>query len=89
MPGCLMAMGRLNRPSLMVYGGTIRAGHGEQGEKLDVDLARSRATAQFIAGAITETQRREIVRQSLSRRRRLRRHVHRQHDGVGRSRRSA
>src|SRR5580704_16605713 len=26
MPGCLMAMGRLNRPSLMVYGGTIRAG---------------------------------------------------------------
>src|SRR6185369_7565673 len=36
MPGCLMAMGRLNRPSLMVYGGTIRAGHGDQGEKLDV-----------------------------------------------------
>src|SRR3990167_3454863 len=36
MPGCLMAMGRLNRPSLMIYGGTIRAGHGEQGEKLDV-----------------------------------------------------
>ncbi len=27
MPGCLIAMGRLNRPSLMVYGGTIRAGH--------------------------------------------------------------
>src|SRR6266852_6670853 len=26
MPGCLMAMGRLNRPSLMIYGGTIRAG---------------------------------------------------------------
>ena len=29
MPGCLIAMGRLNRPSLMVYGGTIRAGHLE------------------------------------------------------------
>src|SRR5215213_11001344 len=26
MPGCLMAMGRFNRPSLMIYGGTIRAG---------------------------------------------------------------
>src|SRR5210317_2621293 len=26
MPGCLIAMGRLNRPSLMIYGGTIRAG---------------------------------------------------------------
>src|SRR5206468_11329751 len=25
MPGCVIAMGRLNRPSLMVYGGTIRA----------------------------------------------------------------
>src|ERR671925_689082 len=25
MPGCLMGMGRLNRPSLMIYGGTIRA----------------------------------------------------------------
>ena len=27
MPGCIMAMGRLNRPVLMIYGGTIRAGH--------------------------------------------------------------
>ena len=26
MPGCVMAMGRLNRPSIMIYGGTIRAG---------------------------------------------------------------
>ena len=26
MPGCVIAMGRLNRPSIMVYGGTIRAG---------------------------------------------------------------
>ena len=26
MPGCLIAMGRLNRPAVMVYGGTIRAG---------------------------------------------------------------
>src|SRR5210317_1869107 len=26
MPGCIMAMGRLNRPSIMIYGGTIRAG---------------------------------------------------------------
>ncbi len=23
MPGCIMAMGRLNRPSIMLYGGTI------------------------------------------------------------------
>ena len=30
MPGCLIAMGRLNRPALMVYGGTIRAGCSEK-----------------------------------------------------------
>src|ERR1700741_2695152 len=36
MPGCVMAMGRLNRPALMVYGGTIRAGCGVNGEKLDI-----------------------------------------------------
>jgi dihydroxyacid dehydratase/phosphogluconate dehydratase len=34
MPGCLMAMGRLNRPAIMVYGGTIKPGftpeHDEQ-----------------------------------------------------------
>lgn len=29
MPGCLIAMGRLNRPALMVYGGTIQAGCSE------------------------------------------------------------
>src|SRR5213082_75735 len=39
MPGCVMAMARLNRPSIMVYGGTIKAGcakiRGVE-EKLDV-----------------------------------------------------
>ena len=36
MPGCLIAMGRLNRPSLMVYGGTIRAGCSAKHDKLDI-----------------------------------------------------
>src|SRR4051795_11493827 len=31
MPGCMIAMGRLNRPSLMVYGGTIKPGHRQHG----------------------------------------------------------
>ena len=35
MPGCLMAMGRVNRPALMVYGGTIRAGRSAGGEKIE------------------------------------------------------
>ncbi len=63
MPGCLMAMGRLNRPSLMVYGGTIRAGHGDHGEKLDV-ISAFQSYGAFIAGTITETQRCQIVRSS-------------------------
>lgn len=36
MPGCVMAMARLNRPALMVYGGTIRAGCGAGQAKLDI-----------------------------------------------------
>ncbi|KIL63201.1 hypothetical protein M378DRAFT_12263 [Amanita muscaria Koide BX008] len=36
MPGVLMALGRLNRPGLMVYGGTIRAGSCEGMPQLDV-----------------------------------------------------
>jgi dihydroxy-acid dehydratase len=36
MPGCIMAMARLNRPSLMIYGGTIKPGCGLKGEKLDI-----------------------------------------------------
>jgi len=35
MPGSVMAMSRLNRPAIMVYGGTIRAGF-YQGKKLDI-----------------------------------------------------
>ncbi|KAF8627379.1 hypothetical protein AX17_006194 [Amanita inopinata Kibby_2008] len=36
MPGVLMALGRLNRPGLMVYGGTIRAGSCEGAPQLDI-----------------------------------------------------
>jgi dihydroxy-acid dehydratase len=63
MPGCLMAMGRLNRPSLMIYGGTIRAGHGDHGEKLDV-ISAFQSYGQYIAGVITEQQRCAVVRQA-------------------------
>ena len=36
MPGCVMAMGRVNRPALMVYGGTIKAGRCPGRDKLDI-----------------------------------------------------
>ena len=61
MPGCLIAMGRLNRPALMVYGGTIRAGHGANNQKLDV-VSAFQSYGEFLAGAIDERQRQEIVR---------------------------
>ncbi len=62
MPGCLIAMGRLNRPSLMVYGGTIRPGHvGE--EDLDI-VSAFQCYGQFLAGSIDETKRKEIVQHS-------------------------
>ena len=52
MPGCLMAMGRLNRPSLMVYGGTIRAGHAH-GQTLDV-ISAFQSYGEFLSGRIDE-----------------------------------
>jgi len=60
MPGCVIAMGRLNRPSLMVYGGTIRAG-SLGGQKLDV-ISAFQSYGEFLSGGIDEEQRCGIVR---------------------------
>jgi dihydroxy-acid dehydratase len=62
MPGVVMAMARLNRPSLMIYGGTIRAGHLD-GKKLDV-ISAFQSYGEFISGSIPEEKRQEIVRLS-------------------------
>lgn len=64
MPGCLMAMGRLNRPAIMVYGGTIRAGCTPRHPKLDV-VSAFQVYGEYIAGRITEEERQEIVRCSI------------------------
>src|SRR5690348_3769882 len=60
MPGCLIAMARLNRPSIMVYGGTIRAGHVD-GKKLDI-VSAFQSYGEFIGGNIPEAERQAIVR---------------------------
>jgi dihydroxy-acid dehydratase len=60
MPGCLMAMGRLNRPSLMVYGGTIKPGHW-QGNVLDI-VSAFQSYGEYLADAIDDNQRKEIVK---------------------------
>lgn len=62
MPGCLIAMGRLNRPAIMVYGGTIKPGF-RSGEKLDI-VSAFQCFGQYISGQITEDERQEIVRKS-------------------------
>src|SRR6478672_9984327 len=52
MPGCIMAMGRLNRPSIMLYGGTIAPGH-YKGEDLNI-VSTFEALGQKIMGNLDE-----------------------------------
>ena len=61
MPGCLMAMGRLNRPAIMVYGGTIQAGCTAKHAKLDI-VSAFQSYGEYLAGSITDEEREEIVR---------------------------
>ena len=62
MPGCVMAMARLNRPSIMVYGGTIKPGC-YQGQPLDI-VSAFQSYGQYLSGEIDEHTRQEIVRHS-------------------------
>ncbi|HMM76362.1 MAG TPA: dihydroxy-acid dehydratase [Gammaproteobacteria bacterium] len=60
MPGCVIAMARLNRPALMVYGGTIKPGHS-RGETLDI-ISAFQSYGAYLAGTIDDARRQEIVR---------------------------
>ncbi len=62
MPGAIIAMGRLNRPSMMVYGGTIAAGH-YKGEELNI-ISAFEALGKKIAGTITPEDFKEVVKHS-------------------------
>lgn len=61
MPGCLIAMGRLNRPALMVYGGTIKPGHLDDGTSLDI-VSAFQCYGEYVAGRIDDSRRSDIVR---------------------------
>ena len=52
MPGCLIAMARIDRPALMIYGGTIRAGQLD-GEKLDI-VSAFQSYGEYLAGTIDD-----------------------------------
>lgn len=63
MPGSLMAMGRLNRPSIMVYGGTIAPGCWNGKERLNI-VSAFEALGEHIAGKIDDYEFKEIVKHS-------------------------
>jgi dihydroxy-acid dehydratase len=61
MPGTVIAMARLNRPSLMVYGGTIKPGFSPlDGSSLDI-VSAFQSYGQFVTGKISEEQRADVV----------------------------
>jgi dihydroxy-acid dehydratase len=62
MPGSVMAMGRLNRPSIMLYGGTIAPGH-YKGQDLNI-VSAFEALGQKIAGQLSEADFKGIVMNS-------------------------
>ena len=70
MPGCLIAMARVNRPALMIYGGTIKPGHmprggagHAEGEALDI-VSAFQCYGEFVAGRIDEATRKTIVQKA-------------------------
>ncbi|ANI88645.1 dihydroxy-acid dehydratase [Arachidicoccus ginsenosidimutans] len=63
MPGSIMAMARLNRPSIMLYGGTIATGHYKDKHDLNI-VSAFEALGQKIAGNISQEDFKGIVRHS-------------------------
>jgi dihydroxy-acid dehydratase len=63
MPGCVMGMIRMNRPSLMLYGGTIASGKSTKGETLDI-VSTFEAYGKYITGKIDDLERLDIVRKA-------------------------
>lgn len=63
MPGAIIAMLRLNRPSLMVYGGTIASGR-YKGRKLNI-VSAFEALGQKLAGNISEEEYKEIIKNAI------------------------
>ncbi len=62
MPGALMAMARMNRPALMVYGGTIAGGHWK-GQELNI-ISAFEALGQKLAGNITPEDFKGVIQNS-------------------------
>lgn len=63
MPGAIMAMGRLNRPAIMVYGGTIRSG-SYKGQKLDI-ISAFEALGKKFAGTISDEDYKGVIQNAI------------------------
>jgi dihydroxy-acid dehydratase len=63
MPGAIMAMLRLNRPSIMMYGGSTASGE-YKGKKLNI-VSAFEALGQKVAGEIDEAEYKEIIKRSI------------------------
>ncbi|MDG1743281.1 MAG: dihydroxy-acid dehydratase [Polaribacter sp.] len=63
MPGAVIAMLRLNRPSIMMYGGTIASGN-YKGKKLNI-VSAFEALGQKVAGEIEQEEYREIIKRAI------------------------
>ena len=60
MPGCVIGMARVDRPSLMIYGGTIRPG-SFNGKPVDV-VSAFQSYGELLAGKLSETDRAALLR---------------------------
>ena len=63
MPGCIIGMARLNRPSIMLYGGTIKAGCTDKHSKLDI-VSAFQSYGEYLSKSISEEERKDIVKHS-------------------------
>ncbi len=61
MPGSIIGMARVNVPSLMIYGGTIRAGHRSDGTPIDI-VSAFQSYGEMIADRLSNDERLDIVR---------------------------
>ncbi|HSR49420.1 MAG TPA: dihydroxy-acid dehydratase [Acidobacteriota bacterium] len=59
MPGCLIAMARLNRPSLMVYGGTIKPGCLDD-QAVDI-VSAYQSYGEYLSGTMSDEERQQVV----------------------------
>jgi len=66
MPGVVMAMGRVNRPSMMIYGGTIQPGCAKTLNNQPIDIVSAfQAYGQYLSGELSEETRFDVIRHAI------------------------